>query len=145
MAKGGRPSGDKTRCSGQWTEARYSSFIKSLLRQGTRKWGPIQECLKNARVARGEYLCNGCRERVPKSVLDPETRKRVNNVHVDHIEPVVPVTGWVSWDSCINNMFCEAENLQVLCHSCHKEVTDEENKQRKYYRDLKKGNNNESI
>jgi len=133
-----RPSGEKTRCSGQWTEARYKSFVKSLLRQGTRKWGPIQEVTKAARVARGEYLCAGCKEVVTKTTLDPETRKRVNNVHVDHIEPVVPVTGWESWDSCIENMFCEKDNLQVLCSKCHKEVTAAENAQRKYYRDLEK-------
>lgn len=121
-----------------WTEARYKSFIKSTLRQATRKWAPINEVLKEARVERGVYLCNGCKEHVPKTTLNSETRKRVNNIHVDHIEPVVPVTGWVSWDSCIERMFCEKENLQVLCGSCHKEVTDEENKQRKYYRDLEK-------
>jgi len=136
-----RPSGEKTRCSGQWTEARYKSFIKSTLRQATRKWAPINECLKNARVARGIYKCNGCGAEVPKTVQDPETRKRVNNVHVDHIEPVVPVTGWVNWDSCIERMFCEIDNLQVLCGTCHKKVTDEENAQRKYYRDLEKKNN----
>ncbi len=138
-----RPSGEKTRCSGQWTEARFSSFIKSGLRQNTRKWEPIQRCLKEARVSRGLYMCNGCKEEVPKSVIDEEKRKRVNNIHVDHIEPVVPVTGWVSWDSCINNMFCEIDNLQVLCGACHKIVTAEENVQRKYYRDLEKQKNGE--
>lgn len=86
-------------------------------------------------------MCNGCKEEVPKSVIDEEKRKRVNNLHVDHIEPVVPVTGWVSWDSCINNMFCEISNLQVLCGACHKVVTADENAQRKYYRDLEKQNN----
>ncbi len=92
-------------------------------------------------MSRGVYLCNGCKEEIPKTVLDPDTRKRVNNVHVDHIEPIVPVTGWVSWDSCINRMFCEQDNLQVLCSKCHKVVTDEENAQRKYYRDLEKNKN----
>lgn len=121
-----------------WTEARYKSFIKSTLRQATRKWAPINEVLKEARVERGVYLCAGCKEHVPKTTLNAETRKRVNNIHVDHIEPVVPVTGWVSWDSCIERMFCERENLQVLCGSCHKVVTDDENKQRKHYRDLEK-------
>tara|TARA_R110000824_G_scaffold344886_1_gene531560 strand:- start:24921 stop:25337 length:417 start_codon:yes stop_codon:yes gene_type:complete len=134
-----RPSGIKSRCSGQWTEAKFHSFIKSGLRQQTRKWGPIQQCQKAANIRRGIYRCNGCKEEIPKTTPHPETRKRVNNVHVDHINPVVPVTGWVSWDDCINNMFCEEDNLQVLCSKCHKEVTAEENAQRKYYRDLEKG------
>jgi len=136
-----RPSGEKTRCGGQWTEAKYKGFIKSTLRQATRKWGPINQCTKDARVSRGVYLCAGCNDEITKTTLDPETRKRVNNVHVDHIEPVVPVTGWVSWDSVIERMFCEVGNLQVLCTPCHKTVTAEENSQRKYYRDLEKAKN----
>lgn len=136
-----RPSGEKTRCSGAWTEARFNSFIKSALRGATRRWAPIQQCKKNAWVSRGVYKCNCCKEEVPTTTVNPDTRKRENNIHVDHIEPIVPVTGWVSWDDCINRMFCELENLQLLCSACHKKVTAEENAQRKYYRDLEKKKN----
>jgi hypothetical protein len=100
-----RPSGPKTRCGGRWTEAKWKSFIKNQLRGATRKWAPISDCLKNARVKRGFYLCEGCKEEVPASIKTGG--KRTNNVYVDHIEPIVPVTGWVSWDSCIERMFCE--------------------------------------
>lgn len=127
-----RPSGEKTRCGGQWTEAKYKGFIKSTLRQATRKWGPINQCTKDARVSRGVYLCAGCKEEITKTTLDPETRKRVNNVHVDHIEPVVdPEEGFTTWDECIERMFSEVENLQVLCTPCHKAITAEENVVRK--------------
>ncbi len=136
-----RPSGEKTRCSGAWTEARFNSFIKSALRGATRRWAPIQQCKKNAWVSRGIYKCNCCKEEVPTTTVNPDTRKRENNIHVDHIEPIVPVTGWVSWDDCINRMFCELSNLQLLCSACHKKVTAEENAQRKYYRDLEKKKN----
>ena len=128
--KGGRPSGDKTRCGGQWTEARYRSFVKSTLRQATRKWGPIQQCLKDARVRRGFYLCACCNQEVTATVmatLKNGKKKRVKNAIVDHIEPIVdPHTGFTTWDDCIERMFCEIDNLQVVCHACHQEKCAEE-------------------
>lgn len=127
-----RPSGPKTRCNGRWTEAKWKSFIKNQLRGATRKWAPISDCLKNARVKRGFYLCEGCKEEVPASIKTGG--KRTNNVYVDHIEPIVPVTGWVSWDSCIERMFCEEDNLQVLCKACHDTKSAEEAAERKKYR-----------
>lgn len=119
-----RPSGEKTRCSGKWTEAKFKSFVKNQLRSASRKWAPIQECLRNARVSRGLYKCAGCGETVPATVKDGAKRKK--NIFTDHIEPVVPVTGWVSWDSCIERMFSELDNLQALCWDCHNEKSKEE-------------------
>lgn len=123
--KGGRPSGEKTRCSGQWTEAKFRSFIKGNLRRICNKWAPIQEVKKEARVGRGQYLCNGCGNVVPNSVV--EDGKRVNNIFVDHIRPIVdPSIGWTSWDDVIEGMFSEKDNLQLLCKKCHDIKTEEE-------------------
>lgn len=123
--KGGRPSGEKTRCSGQWTEAKFRSFIKGNLRRICNKWAPIQEVKKEARVARGQYLCNGCGSVVPNSIV--EDGKRVNNIFVDHIRPIVdPSIGWTSWDDVIEGMFSEKDNLQLLCKKCHDIKTEEE-------------------
>lgn len=132
-----RPSGDKTRCGGRWTEAKWKSFIKNQLRGATRKWAPISDCLSSARVKRGLYECADCKEHVPNTVK--EGGKRVKNIFVDHIEPIVPVTGWVSWDSCIERMFCELDNLQLLCKACHDRKSKEETGQRKAHRDSLKG------
>lgn len=123
--KGGRPSGEKVRCGGRWTEARYHSFIKNLLRQGTRRWAPIQDVKKKARTRRGFYQCSGCNKEVPATVV--EKGKRVNNALVDHIEPIIPPeVGFTTWDSVIERMYCEEDNLQVLCRDCHTIKTNEE-------------------
>ena len=54
------------------------------------------------------------------------------DVQVDHIKPVVdPKKGFVSWDVYINRMFCEIEDLQVMCKPCHKVKTDSEKLERK--------------
>lgn len=120
-----RPSGAKTRAGGIWTEARYKSFVVGNLRRVSQKWPPIGECLRAARVARGEYLCAKCQEVVPATTK--VDGKRVKNVHVDHINPVIdPALGWDGFDSFVQRLFCEPDNLQVLCDACHKVKTDNE-------------------
>jgi 5-methylcytosine-specific restriction endonuclease McrA len=120
-----RPSGEKTRCNGLWTEARFNSFIKNLLRQGTRKWAPIQQTNKDARTRRGFYLCAECKEEVPATIV--KDGKRVKNVAVDHISPIIdPSVGFTTWGDVIEAMYCEMDNLQLLCKTCHDRVTAEE-------------------
>lgn len=134
-------AGEKTRNGGQWTEARFTSFVKGALRQATMKWGPKNEILSEARTRRGFYHCDGCKQEVPATTK--EGRKRVKNVHVDHNPPVIdPEIGWQSWDSFIERLFCEKDKLRVLCTACHKQVTDEEKQVAKDRRAKEKENNN---
>jgi len=127
----------KTRNSGEWTEARFNAFIKSVLRAATNKWGPKNKVKKAAWIKRGVYLCAGYR-RKPHEVrltLPPRAagKKRINNVQVDHIVPVIdPETGFTTWDDVIERLFCEEDGLQVLCHACHQRKTkNETNKKNK--------------
>ena len=128
--------GVKTRNGGQWTQARFNSFIKSALRGASRKWGPIHKCLKEARIRRGVYLCASCKEGVPLTAV--VNGKRCKNVILDHIEPIVPVTGWEGWDSCVERMFCELDGLQALCKPCHDTKSKEEAAARAFHRKEKK-------
>lgn len=121
----------KPRNGGEWTEARYRSFVTSALRSASRRWPPKYSSLKAALVGRKEnkktgklaqhYRCAAC------------TGEFVAvDVQVDHIYPVVdPKVGFVSWDKYIENMYCEEEGFQVLCLSCHKEKTLKEKLERK--------------
>lgn len=133
----GRIGGEKVRCNNQWTQARFNSFIKNNLRNATRKWQPISDCLKKARTRRGFYLCNGCKEEVPASAIIDG--KRIKNIAVDHIDPIIdPAVGFTTWDECIDRMFCEQDNLQILCYTCHKEKSDKEKAIAKQRRDKNK-------
>lgn len=117
---------------GEWTEARFNSFVKGGLRGISRRWPPKYETLAKACVGKQtnllsgrqakHYTCAGCSGNFP-----------AKDVCVDHIEPVVPVTGFTTWDEVINRMFCESENLQVLCAACHKVKTSKEKEERKLY------------
>lgn len=120
-----RPSGPKTRAGNLWTEARYNQFVRSNLRMSSRKWPPIAQCLKDARIARGEYLCAICKEIVPATTK--VDGKRVKNIHVDHIEPVVdPAVGFVDWNTFVDRLYAEPDNLQAICDKCHTEKTNNE-------------------
>lgn len=131
---------DKPHNNGQWSKARFNSFITSLLRAGTMKWGPKNNCLKKARVSRGMYLCEGCGETVPSSLPPPEGKKRrIKNILADHINPIVdPKVGFVSWDEWISRAFVEAEGYQALCHKCH---TEKSNEERQIAAERRKNNN----
>lgn len=115
---------------GEWTPARFKQFIISAIRGSMRKWPPKYKALKSAAAGKKEnrhtgrqaehYKCAACR----KLFIARE-------VQVDHIEPVVhPEDGFVDWETYFDRMFCEEENLQVLCKPCHKKKTDSERKER---------------
>jgi len=114
----------------EWTPARKHSFIVAVLRSGTRRWPPKYETLNEAKtekkinIASGRlaqhYLCAGCREDFPAKL-----------VQVDHVQPAVGPSGFTTWDSFIEGLFCEKDNLQVLCVTCHSLKTQQEKTQRK--------------
>ncbi len=114
-----------------WTEGRLKSFITSCLRGGFRRYPPKYEVLTEAFVDKrinektkrvsAHYRCGSCNGVFP-----------TKEVQIDHIKPIVsPIDGFVSWDVFINNLFCDKENLQVLCVACHKAKTEKENNKRK--------------
>ncbi len=122
------------------TEAAFISFVKSALRSKSRFWRPISETLKKAKVARGLYRCNVCQQEVPVShVVNGKRRKFVQ---VDHIKPVVSETGFVDWNQFIENLFCEEDNLQVICSTCHDIKSQQERAKRP---NKKKDDNDETV
>lgn len=120
--------GDKTCCSGKWTDAKFRSFIISGLRSKHSRWSPKNEAKRAANVARGRYKCACCGEVGPATLPPlPGNKRRRNNAAVDHIQPVVdPDVGFVDWDTYIERMFVEVEGYQVLCWECHEKKTAEE-------------------
>ncbi len=129
----------KPRNSGQWTESRYFSFIKGALRAASTKWGPMHQCIRDAKVGYGQYQCAGCGAIGPPTLPPPEGgKRRIKNIIADHIHPIIdPVKGFETWDVLIDRLFVEVDGYQALCHSCHKTKTAEENLIRKESRDNK--------
>ena len=116
---------------GEWTEARFRAFIISALRAYMKRFPPKWKALKAASLGRlinkrsgrlaEHYRCAEC--------LEPFVAR---DVQVDHINPVVdPAKGFEDWPTYMDRLYCEADNLQVLCKPCHKDKTNEERKERK--------------
>ena len=112
---------EKEHCNGQWTKARFKSFVTSALRRASSRWAPKYLTKKNARTARNTYTCSLC----AKSVGNKD-------IKIDHIHPVVdPTKGFVSWDSFIERLFVELDGYQAVCITCHQTKTAEEREIRK--------------
>lgn len=106
----------KTRNNNTWTESQFWGFIRSTLRAKSRWWLPILECKKASRRPykglnkrqKWEYQCNKCKQWFG----DKE-------VSVDHIKPVGTLKCADDLPFFVENLFCNAENLQTLCKECH--------------------------
>jgi 5-methylcytosine-specific restriction endonuclease McrA len=116
---------------GRWTEARFKAFKIAALRAYMKRWEPMWDTKNNAKVGKRvnkktgrlaeHYKCAGCSNLFV-----------ARDVQVDHIEPVVSVEdGFENLDVYADRLYCEEENLQVLCLACHKEKTNKERKDRK--------------
>ena len=51
------------------TKSAFITFVKGHLRRASRFWKPIADTIKNARVRKGVYLCNGCKQEVTVSIV----------------------------------------------------------------------------
>jgi 5-methylcytosine-specific restriction endonuclease McrA len=105
------------------SESAFWSFIRSALRQKSRWWKPIAECKAKAKRPytgplkrqKFEYQCNQCKGWYPE--------KQIN---VDHINPAGSLNNGSDLAGFIERLFCEIDNLQVLCEVCHNVKTKEE-------------------
>lgn len=110
----------KTRNAGTMTESAFWGFIRSTLRQKSRWWKPITECKQKAkRPYKGpnkrqkfEYQCNECKNWFPDK-----------NINVDHIIPAGSLNCSADLAGFVDRLFCEQDNLQVLCTDCHDKKT----------------------
>ena len=106
----------KVRNAGTMTESAFWSFIRSALRQKSRWWKPITECkLKAKRAYKGpnkrqkfEYKCASCQNWFAEK-----------NINVDHISPAGSLNCAQDLPGFVERLFCEQDNLQVLCTACH--------------------------
>lgn len=130
----------------------FKAWFISQLRKITKKYPPWYNTLNKTKeeyfvpsktgksLRRVRYTCQKCQNKFSK-----------DNVVVDHIEPVIPQSGFPmtqegkeDWNVFIDRLFCGTHNLQVLCKSCHNLKTTCENIVRKSIKKnskIKKGNN----
>lgn len=109
--------------------ARIKKFLIPILRKSWLRWTARQNVIKAARVERGSYKCNICKQIGFKR----------QQLHVDHINPVVSVEdGFQSLDEFVSRLYVEEHELQVICEPCHYIKTQTENKMRQFHKTRKK-------
>ena len=116
----------RTHAGGLWTRARYFAFIRSALRRASMKY-PVKFQVKDAvrrvkpKGASGrhvfEYQCVVCKNYHPDK-----------NVAVDHIVQAGSLNCYEDLPGFVERLFCEADNLQVMCHVCHQLKTNKESR-----------------
>jgi 5-methylcytosine-specific restriction endonuclease McrA len=110
----------KPRNNGTMTEAAFWTFIRSALRNKSRFWKPVTQAKINSRrLYKGvnkrqkfEYQCNICKHWFPEK-----------EINVDHIIPAGKLNCAEDLPGFVIRLFCEIDNLQVLCQNCHNEKT----------------------
>ena len=105
----------------------FKYYIISILRRASYRNQTRSEVLRESRVSRNTYVCKQCSKTF--------TRKEIA---VDHIVPIVPISGFDTWDGLIGRLFCPKEGLQVLCKPDHKTKTNAENALRREYNAIQK-------
>lgn len=113
----------KTRAGGEWTEAAYWSFIRSLLRQGSIRWPPRTTAkLKFRRPSQSankrlkwEYQCGCCQRWWPDKEIE-----------VDHVYACGTLKSYDDLPRFVQRLFCEPEELVVLCKECHQGKTNKD-------------------
>jgi len=121
---------------------KLKNWVISVLRRASYRWKPRTAVKKAAKVATASYTCKECnlvcytgkREIEGKLLEELEALNKPykkQKVHVDHIAPIVPITGFVNgsefdFNEYIENMYCEEDALQILCTDCHKAKTEVE-------------------
>lgn len=115
----------KVRNNGTMTESGFWGFIRSALRQKSRWWKPITQCKLNAKRPytgpnkrqKVEYQCNECKYWFQEKLIN-----------VDHIKPAGSLSCAEDVGPFIQTLFCEINNLQCLCTTCHDKKTSNERK-----------------
>lgn len=111
----------RTRAGGEWTEAEFWSFLRSGLREKSRRWPPLVRQVfglarrksqsENKRL-KWEYQCKQCEQWFPR-----------DQVEADHIVGCGSLRSFADLEGFARRLFCETDGLQVLCESCHRSKT----------------------
>lgn len=117
MPKSKKDKAPLTRCGGTMTESAYLAWIRGALRSRSLRWPPRTTALQRARRAyKGpnkrqlwEYGCAICNNwfNAKEVVVDHHPVAAGSILSVEDIGPFA------------NNLYCEVENLRVLCKPCH--------------------------
>ena len=113
------PRVPRTRAGGEMTEARFFAFLRSGLRQLSRRWPPVTRLvwLESRRPYKGvnprakwEYQCARCAKWYMRK-----------DMQADHIMPCGALKSFEDLPGFAQRLLCETDSLRILCNHCHQE------------------------
>jgi 5-methylcytosine-specific restriction endonuclease McrA len=120
----------KTRNDGTMTDFDFWQFIRNALRRKSMHWKPIA---KAKLLARRSYIGDNKRQKYEYQCNICKNFYKGTQIYVDHIIPVGSLTNSYDLPHFVETLFCETDNLQVLCKDCHdaKSIIDNRNTKNK--------------
>lgn len=123
-------------------------MIKGYSRRLSSSWPPRIAVKDAAKVAPALHKCAKCgslnyegdsQKNFDKYVLQfPNDVVNFDGIEIDHISPVIELSGWTNWDDYFNSLFCSEINFRPLCESCHSQKTLAENSIRQTHKAKKR-------
>lgn len=118
-----KPKVPKTRCSNTMSESAFWSFIRSCLRQKSRRWKPIYQALEAARRPskstnkrlKWEFICEVCKDWFAQA-----------NIQADHRIPCGSLRSGKDLEGFVERLFVEKDGFRIVCKECHQEITNEQ-------------------
>ena len=105
------------RCSGTMTEAQWLAWIRSALRSKWLRWPPRAEALRKAQVA---YVGPNTRRKYSYKCAICGKLFSAKEVEVDHHpKDAGSILSVGDIGEFCNNLYCEVDNLRVVCKCCH--------------------------
>jgi len=108
----------RTRAGETWSESQFWGFLRSGLRQMSRRWPPLVRLiwLEHRRPYVGpnkrqrfEHQCSGC---------DGWFIRR--SMAADHIEACGSLRSWTEFAQFGERLFVDTPKIRILCERCHK-------------------------
>ena len=105
------------------------NIIKKVLRRGSLRNPARNKAKLAAKVDKSTFKCANCDVLCyegQSSASFERLKEQYGNViqekiQLDHIAPVREGKDELDWNDYITSLFCEVDNYQALCSSCHKE------------------------
>ncbi len=113
------------------------NMIKGYARRLSQSWPPKVAAKDAAKVAPALHKCAKCgslnyegdsQKNFDKYVQQfPNDTVNFTGIEMDHISPVIELSGWTNWDNYFDSLFCPQENFRALCNKCHAHKSSTEN------------------
>lgn len=107
----------RTRAGGTWSEAQYWQFIRSGLRQLSRRWPPVTRLVWNE--SRRPYVGPNKRQRWEFQCAVCAKWYMRKEMQADHIQPCGSLKSWEDLAGFTRRLLVETAGLRILCAECH--------------------------